>query len=131
MAAIRQYRLKIDSMPTIIEMPHFKVRFNRFGLTLADIHVLELEIIAVPQLGKVVPKTNGLRKRRFVPPGTGHGKSGAYRVFYLSMTDLGFVFLWTIIDKHEQDNLSEADRNYFADQVARVRAALKQEKFRR
>ena len=52
------------------------------------------------------------------------GKSGAYRVFYLNAMDRGYLFLFVIISKSEEANLSRADVNLLGAEVAALKRRL-------
>jgi len=60
--------------------------------------------------GDVMAGTGGVRKIRFAHQ-TGKGKSGASRVVYLVVDELGHVHLLDIFEKNVKDNLSQAERN--------------------
>lgn len=64
--------------------------------------------------------TNGLRKIRVPDRGSGRGKSGGSRVFYLYIPRRGLVLLLDVIDKSERANLSVADRNAYAEMIRRL-----------
>ena len=51
-------------------------------------------------------QTGGLRKMRFVPPRSGRGKSGAYRVCFAYFPSHGTVALFVAFGKNEQSDLS-------------------------
>jgi hypothetical protein len=82
--------------------------------------------MASPFSGVVVPGTNGIRKTRFSPSHSRQGKSGAYRVFYVFLPEFGIVLLMAVIAKHQQANLSKADRNALARVVGRLKRLLEQ-----
>ena len=50
--------------------------------------------------------TGGLRKIRFTPPGSGRGKSGAYRVCFAYFPIHGTVALFVAFGKNERSDLS-------------------------
>src|SRR5437868_95292 len=58
--------------------------------------------------------TGGLRKLRFTPPGTGRGKSGAYRVCYAFFSSFGTIALFAAFAKNEQSDLSRSEANAIA-----------------
>jgi len=123
--AIRSTGHPVDSLPTFLEIPGFWDRWREFGLTDDDLHLLQLTLAARPEIGDVVPGTNGVRKMRFAAPGSGKGKSGSARVFYLN-TAFGVVVLGDVLAKSESSNLSKAERNDLAAAVARIKADLQQ-----
>jgi hypothetical protein len=84
-----------------------------------------------PSRPPVIQGTGGLRKIRFTEPGSGRGKSGAYRVCYAYFPEFGTVALVVIFGKNEKDNLTKADRNAISAVIARYRAELEREFGRR
>ncbi len=83
----------------------------------------EEEVVAIvtwlsgnPLAGDLIPGTGGARKVRFA--GKGKGKSGGYRtVHYYGGLDVP-LFLLALIDKGERANLSKAERNTIAQELA-------------
>jgi hypothetical protein len=82
--------------------------------------------MAAPLVGVVVPEAGGLRKVRFTAPDSARGKSGPYRVFYALFQEYGIIVLWAIVDKGQRANLTKAQRNGIALQIARLRRLLDQ-----
>ncbi|QEH32273.1 Toxin HigB-2 [Aquisphaera giovannonii] len=121
---IRSYRLTPGPLATFIEIGAFTSQWEQLGLTDADRYVLQLSILAQPSAGLVVAGTNGIRKIRFNPPGSGRGKSGAYRVFYLYAIEHQLVFLLGVLSKTEKANLTKAQRNALAGLVIRIKSSL-------
>jgi hypothetical protein len=72
----------------------------------------------------MVKGTNGLRKIRFVPPGQGRGKSGAYRVCFAYFGRRGMVFLLTAYGKNERANLNAAERHAMAAVIRDIEGAI-------
>lgn len=122
--ALRSIDLPPEPSPSFLEVPPFGARWTRLRLTDADLHVLQNMILANPSAGVVVPGTNGLRKLRFAPPGSGRGKSGSYRVLYLNAPAHGLVALWAVLDKTESANFTKAQREILAARAAAFLAAL-------
>lgn len=107
-----------------IHLDPFAGQWHRLKLGDEDLRALEVCIMASPDQGAVVSGAGGLRKVRFTAPGSGKGKSGSYRVFYVSFPDHGHVVLWAIIAKGERENLTKADRNAIAKQIERLKGLL-------
>ena len=63
-------------------------------------------MIEAPDKAPVIPHTGGLRKLRFTPPGSGKGKSGAYRVCYAYFPAYGTIALFVAFGKNEQSDIS-------------------------
>ncbi len=70
--------------------------------------MLERELIDSPDKAPVIEQTGGLRKLRFAP-GSGRGRSGAYRVCYAYFPAYGTVALFVIFGKNERSDLSPAE----------------------
>ena len=122
--AIRSFGLSVGDLPLFVEMGGFWTRWREIGLTDADLYILQVTLALRPAIGDVVSGTNGVRKARFAAPGSGKGKSGAYRVFYLNLPEHEIVVLVGVLDKAEKGNLTKAHRNAIAAAVARIKAEL-------
>ena len=84
----------------------------------------ELPIRIWPDAGDVIKGTGGLRKLRFADPRRGKGKRGGLRVIYYLWAGGSQVWLFTIYDKDEADDLSPADRVQLARLAAEYRATV-------
>jgi len=73
-----------DDLPrrllSFVETRWFQSAWSACGLTLDDLYDLQAVLLFEPRVGKVIPKTGGLRKMRFAPSGSHRGKSGSVRV---------------------------------------------------
>jgi hypothetical protein len=107
-----------------VQIDPFPGQWNRLKLGERALEVLEFQIISAPRDGVVVPEAGGLRKLRFAAPASEKGKSGSYRVFYVYFPEYGIVVLWAVIDKVQKANLTKAQRNAIALQIARLRRLL-------
>jgi hypothetical protein len=110
----------------VVQIDPFPGQWNRLKLDERALEALELCVMRAPLGGVVVPEAGGLRKVRFTTPESGRGKSGSYRVFYAYFQEYGIVVLWAIIDKVEKANLTKAQRNAIAQQIACLRRLLEQ-----
>ncbi|MDG3008375.1 hypothetical protein [Paludisphaera mucosa] len=117
----------VDGLPRFIEVAGFFAEWTGLGLTEADLHVLQLTLASRPTAWAVVAGTNGVRKIRFSAPGSGRGKSGGFRVFYLPVVEHAVVVLVVTLSKSERENLTKAERNAVAKLVATVKAGLEKE----
>jgi hypothetical protein len=116
-----------EDWPRFVRFPTFTCDWERFGLTDAALRALEVEILKDPHRAPVIRGTGGLRKVRFVEPGAGRGKSGAYRVCYAVFPEFGTVALAVVFGKNEKDNLTAADRKAIAEVLRAYRDELEQE----
>ena len=85
------------------------------------LRALERELIDSPDKAQVIEQTGGLRKLRFTPPGSGRGKSGAYRVCYSYFPIYGTIALFVIFGKNERSDLSPAEARAIAQHVKDIR----------
>ena len=95
---------------SFIESKTFQSACRRCGLVDRDLLALQIGILVDPKSAQVIEGTGGLRKLRFSPPGARRGKSGSHRVCYVYFEEFGIVFLVTIYDKKQRDNLSVAGK---------------------
>lgn len=96
---------------TVIETLAFTARVRKLGLSSEELASIYDQYAVDPGYGKVVKGTGGLRKGRIAKDGT--GKSGGYRVFsfFASLDDP--VFLLWILDKSDEDTLTDEQANAF------------------
>lgn len=94
---------------TFIQTNEFAKNWERLRLTDDDMRRLELEILKNPQAGNVIKGTGGLRKLRFAF--ANEGKSGSTRVCYVDFLLKETVYLITVYQKTEKDNLTKSECN--------------------
>ena len=94
---------------TFIQTAEFSKCWDYLGLDGDDLRRLEYEILSNPKAGPVIRGTGKLRKMRFAFDG--RGKSRSARVCYVDFPDVGTVYLITIYEKKEKDNLTAAERS--------------------
>jgi hypothetical protein len=97
-----------------VQFPTFVRNWQRLRLGDEALRALELELIDSPERAPVIERTGGLRKLRFTPPGSGRGKSGAYRVCYSYFPAFGTIALFVIFGKNERSDLSSAEARAIA-----------------
>ena len=68
------------------------------------------EIFKNPLIGKVIPRTGGVRKFRYAAPG--RGKSGGYRIIYYFYDEHNPVFLLKMYTKSFTENLTSKEENF-------------------
>lgn len=88
---------------TIIETPIFTRRLKTI-LTDDEYRELQIELIARPDRGKVIPGTGGIRKLRW--GGSGRGKRGGNRIIYYWFSTKEVILMLLIYSKTEQDDLT-------------------------
>lgn len=118
----------MDDLPRFVEVAGFIAEWTGLGLTDADLHVLQSVLAARPAAGAVVAETNGVRKIRYTAPGSGRGKSGSFRIFYLPLAEHDVIFLVVTLSKNERENLTKAERNAIAKLASVIKAGLDKER---
>lgn len=83
-----------------------------------EYHLLQQELAARPEAGKVIPGSGGLRKIRWRFSGT--GKRGGIRIIYYWRKDANQIMLLFVFAKNEQDNLTPA-------QLKQIRSVVERE----
>ncbi|MBK6895504.1 MAG: type II toxin-antitoxin system RelE/ParE family toxin [Alphaproteobacteria bacterium] len=96
-------------MLTVIEHHYFIRKAERILTEKQRIELIDFISLHYDR-GDVMAGTGGVRKIRFAHQ-TGKGKSGASRVVYLVVDELGHIHLLDIFEKNVKDNLSKAERN--------------------
>ena len=104
---------------TFIEMPAFE-RHRSSYLNDAAFSSLQMELMKNPEAGEVIPDSGGLRKLRFADARRGKGKRGGLRIIYYWWSQGSQFWLYTLYDKDEMADLTEAERKA-------VKAMIKQE----
>lgn len=92
-----------------VELPAFEKRRYAY---LADegLRRLQVQLLADPECGDVMPGTGGLRKMRFADARRGKGKRGGLRVIYFWWKRGCQLWLFTIYDKDEIEDLSAKEK---------------------
>jgi hypothetical protein len=114
-----------------VHFPGFLRDWERLGLNDTALRALEQEVLNAPDKAPVLEHTGGLRKMRFTPPGSGRGKSGAYRVCYAYFPANGTVSLFVAFGKDERSNLSAAEARAVAKALKAFEAELRRQSERR
>ena len=94
---------------TFVELPLFRSKWDKLGLTDADLVRLQMELLADPKVGAVMKGTCGVRKMRFAFEHK--GKSGSIRVIYVDFEVYEKIYLLTAYTKNEKDNLTKEEQN--------------------
>ena len=104
---------------TFIELPSFMNQWKEMGLTDSDLIRLEEELLANPEIGKVIRETGGVRKMRF--PFEHRSKSDSVRVIYVDIEVREKIFLLTAYPKSKKSNLTKAERNALRTLVGKLK----------
>ena len=108
---------------TVVETPAFTARVKKLGLSADELASIYDTYAARPDYGAVVRKTGGLRKGRVAKDDT--GKSGGYRVFSFFADRDNPVFLLWILDKSDDDTLTEEQEKTFKALTTRLKKELR------
>ena len=103
----------MDKAPirTVVETRAFTARVRKLGLSAKELAAVYDLYARMPDYGQVIRKTGGLRKGRVAKDGT--GKSGGYRVFSFFADRSDPVFLLWLLDKTDEDTLSDTQEQAF------------------
>ncbi len=94
-------------------------------LTDDGLMALQQLLIANPRAGNVIQGTGGLRKLRWLDPGRRKGKRGGLRVIYYFFDEDEQIWLLTLYDKDEADDLDNDTRQLLSAALAAEKAARK------
>jgi len=108
---------------TVVETPAFTMRAAKIGLTPAELAAIYDQYASTPNYGQIVRNTGGLRKGRIAKAAT--GKSCGYRVFSFFADRENPVFLLWIIDKSDEDTLTDAREQVFKTLTTQLKKELR------
>ena len=87
----------------LIETPIFTHRIQQL-LSEEQYRLLQQQLVAKPNTGRVIPGSGGLRKVRWA--GSGRGKRGGIRLIYYWAVAREQLLLLFVYPKNEQDDLT-------------------------
>ncbi len=108
---------------TVVETRAFTARAKKLGLSADELAALYDVYAMSPEYGAVVRKTGGLRKGRIAKSST--GKSGGYRVFSFFADRDNPVFLLWLIDKTDEDALTDEQEMAFKTLTTELKKELR------
>jgi mRNA-degrading endonuclease RelE of RelBE toxin-antitoxin system len=88
-------------------------------------HLLQLTLAQNPGFGAVIQGTGGFRKARWSDEKRGKGKRGGLRVIYYCFEKENLVWLLTIYDKSEMEDLSQHQKRLLRTAIEREKRARK------
>jgi hypothetical protein len=91
------------------ELPAF-AKFREDYLDDDAFKQLQNVLIANPDAGAIIKGTGGLRKLRFADSGRNKGKRGGLRIIYFFKQADDQIWLFTLYDKDEVDDLTAEQR---------------------
>lgn len=83
---------------------------------------IQADLLERPERGNIIQGLGGIRKARASNPGRGKGKRGGFRYLYLYLERRGHVHLLFLLDKGEQEDLSEDQRKTLRRMVAELKS---------
>ncbi|MCW7491000.1 hypothetical protein CH372_17325 [Leptospira meyeri] len=89
-----------------VHLPDFDSFWKKAKLDDLDLLEFQTHLLENPKSGVVIKETNGIRKIRWKKKGS--GKSSGIRVFYLDVEEFEILFLITLLEKNDKENLSKA-----------------------
>jgi hypothetical protein len=95
-----------------IEFRGFTERLHRLAKQDADdvLRAIQGDLLANPTRGTVVPGLGGIRKARAENPARGKGKRGGFRYMYYFWEYDDEIYLLSIFDKGQQEDLTEKQK---------------------
>lgn len=96
---------------TVVETRAFTSRVKKLGLSRDELASIYDVYARAPDYGAIVRRTGGLRKGRIAKRST--GKSGGYRVFSFFADRSHPVFLLWMLDKTDEDTLTDEQEKAF------------------
>jgi len=114
----------ISYIVVYIESRAFTRRLYQLAAATA-LHVLsavQADLIKNPARGDLVPGLGGIRKARCANPARGKGKRGGYRYLFLYLENRDHIHLLYLLDKDEQEDLSNDERKELRALVAEIKA---------
>jgi len=113
----------ISYVVVFIESTAFTRRLQSLAGAAADSVLREIqdELLANPAKGRVVKGLGGIRKGRVSNPARGKGKRGGYRYLYLHLEARRHIHLLYLLDKGEQEDLTQDERTILKNLVAEIR----------
>ena len=88
------------------------------------LRTIQNDLMANPEKGSVMPGLNGIRKARIANPGRGKGKRGGYRYMHLYLQHRNHIHLLFLLDKGEQEDLTNEQRKALRAMVVELRGLL-------
>jgi hypothetical protein len=83
---------------------------------------VQADLIKNPARGDLVPGLGGIRKARCSNPARRKGKRGGYRYLFLHLENRDHIHLLYLLDKDEQEDLSNDERKELRALVAEIKA---------
>lgn len=101
-----------------VELPAFS-RYRADYLTDEGFRALQNDLMGNPEVGDVIEGAGGLRKLRQADSRRGKGKRGGLRVIYFWWEAGRQLWLFTLYDKDEMEDLSAKEKKALKDMLKR------------
>ncbi len=88
-----------------------------------EYRLFQADLIKKPEAGSVIPGTGGLRKIRWRDRRRGKGKRSGLRVIYYYLLEGSQIWLITLYDKGEADDLTAAERKAYRGLVSEIKTS--------
>lgn len=82
---------------------------------------IQADLLKNPARGDLVQGLGGIRKARCSNPARGKGKRGGYRYLFLYLQNQDRIHLLYLLDKDEQEDLSNDERRALRTLVTRIK----------
>jgi hypothetical protein len=106
-----------------IESRPFTQRLTQLAGASADevLSAIQDELLKNPERGRLVQGTGGVRKARTGNPGRQKGSRGGFRYFFLYLLRKQHIHLLALLDKGEQEDISEEERKLLKGLVDQIK----------
>ncbi|HEY2113884.1 MAG TPA: type II toxin-antitoxin system RelE/ParE family toxin [Candidatus Angelobacter sp.] len=106
-----------------IESSVFTMRLHQLaGASALDVlNSIQADLLKNPARGDLVQGLGGIRKARCSNPARGKGKRGGYRYLFLYLQNQDRIHLLYLLDKDEQEDLSNDERRALRTLVTRIK----------
>jgi hypothetical protein len=105
-----------------IQSRRFTIRLDNLAGQCAEgvLSQIENELLKKPELGAIVPGTEGLRKARAADQTRNKGKRSGFRYMYFYVERDAQIFLLLLYNKDEQDDLTTEQKKWLRDNWERL-----------
>jgi hypothetical protein len=124
-----KHRLNPQDLLNFTEMSGFVDDWEGLKLDVEfDLLALQVQIMAFPRQGALIPGTGGLRKMDFAPPAQPgrkrRGKRNSCRICYVYFEEFHTVLLVFAYAKNQKDDLTSAEKTIHKRAIERIHARL-------
>ena len=115
----------ISDYVVYIESAAFTKRLHQLvgAAAMNVLSVIQEDLLKNPVRGDLVQGLGGIRKSRTANPLRGKGKRGGFRYLFLYLENRSHIHLLYLLDKDEQEDLSNVERKALRALVGQIREA--------